>query len=198
MHPKSSFNSDLKKEKLLQYFLDIQYQKHLKLYTFKRNNSLKDQLLGVDIYLTHKVTNKQYSVDEKAQLDYINEDLPTFAFELSYLKNGTVKPGWFIDSKKTTDFYGLVTSIYCDEPNKFTSCKYYFVNRVKLIDYLSSRINLKSIERPQKHGISLVPNLFAKKEGYLYLSSKNKIEQPLNLILKLDFLIKNNVAKQLF
>ena len=45
MHPKSSFNSDLKKEKLLQYFLDIQYQKHLKLYTFKRNNSLKDQLL---------------------------------------------------------------------------------------------------------------------------------------------------------
>ena len=198
MHPKSSFNSDLKKEKQLQHFLNIQYQNHLKQYTFKRTNSLKEQLLGVDIYLTHKLTKKQYAVDEKAQLDYLNEDLPTFAFELSYLNNGTIKPGWLLDTRKTIDFYGLVTSIYCDEPNKFTSCKYYFVNRLKLIAYLSSRINLNTIKRPQKHGVSIVNNLLASKEGYLYLSSKNKIEQPLNLILKLDFLLKNAIAKQLY
>jgi len=39
-----------------------------------------------------------------------------------------------------------------------------------------------------------IEELDSSKEGYLYFSTQNKVEKPVNLILKLDFLIENGVA----
>jgi len=203
MGVKSNFTTDLQKEKELAVFLDTLYHKHLKKYCTKRIQDSKQQLLGIDVLFTNKETQEVFKVDEKAQLDYIGDDLPTFAFEINYLKNNTKKKGWLFDVSKTTEFYALITAIYKDEPNTFTSCKITFVNREKLISLLHSKnITQKTlsnyIELDSKiQGKIKIKELHSYKEGYLYLSSTNKAEKPLNLILKLDYLIEKGVAKRL-
>ncbi len=200
---KSSFRSDLEKEKQLAKLLDRYYKKHLKKYCFKRVSNGKEQKKGVDLILTSKADSAVFYVDEKAQLDYVNDSLPTFSFELFYEKNRVQKQGWLFDSKKKTHFYALVTSIYADEENIFTSCNITFVNRKLLVDFLEqkglSKDKLAEIAASQNsfHGKMELTTLDIRNEGYLFFSRKNKVERPVNLILKLDFLIKLGVAKKL-
>jgi len=199
----SNFKSDLEREKELCLLLDRYYNQYLNHYTFERISDMKQQMAGIDLIFTHKTSGKQYHIDEKAQLDYVNENLPTFAFELSYEKNGILKEGWLFDTSKTTEFYALITSIYADAPNVFTSCKITLVNRQKLVHLLTERnLNsaiLKRYTLPGEniHGKIKIEELHHRSEGYLYASTKNKVEKPLNLILKLDFLEEMGVAKGL-
>ena len=200
---KSNFKTDLKKEQQLAILLDQYYAKNLVYYNFKRIYDRKRQFEGVDLLFTHKETGLSYAIDEKAQLDYINEDLPTFAFELSYTKRNILKKGWFYDPSKKTEFYALITGIYTDAPNAFTSCKITLVNRAKLINYLKSigitELYLKNVvnNNEKGHGKLKLKELDHRTEGYLYRSSNNKAEQPINLVLKLSFLLQNGLAKRL-
>lgn len=200
---KSHFKADLSKEKKLTPLLDHYYKNRLKHYGFERISDLRLQKTGVDLVLTDFKNNTKYYVDEKAQLDYVNESLPTFAFELFYRKNGKIKEGWFLDHSKKTHFYALVTSIFSDEEDTFTSCNITFVNREKLIAHLSQKgltqKFLKEISMVHKevHGKMELEELHPKKEGYLFFSTQNKTEKPINLILKLEFLEKIGVAKRL-
>lgn len=202
MSLKSTFGSDLQKEQSLFPLLDSCYKKHLKFYGFERIADLGQQLQGIDLILTRKSTGERFFVDEKAQLDYINEDLPTFAFELCYEKNGQLKNGWLFDTDKKTDFYALITGIYSDEFNEFTSCKITFLNRAKLIAFLNTRnVSRKTLrnsieESRTTKGKMELNELNHSSEGYLYFSSHNKAEKPINLVLKLDFLIEQNIAKR--
>ena len=193
MDLKSNFKSDLEKEKKLTHLLDSYYQSKLKHYFFKRVSDLKQQHEGVDLIFKHNEKDVSFYIDEKAQLDYINENLPTFAFELSYLKNGVEKKGWLFDEKKKTDFYSLITAIYSDEPHSYTSCKITLVNRKKLIGFLqkkgisSETISKAIIKMSKTHGKHKLDGLDDRKEGYLFFSKQNKNEQPINLILRLEF-----------
>ncbi|NJB71459.1 hypothetical protein GGR42_001921 [Saonia flava] len=202
MDLKSSFKSDLNKEQKLSTLLDECYKNYLKNYTYKRIHDLKSQLMGIDIIFTHKSSGNSFYIDEKAQLDYINDDLPTFAFELQYEKGGFLKKGWLFDENKSTNFYSLITGIYSDEPEKFTSCKITFVNREKLIELLSNKgINNSSLSayiesNTAQNGKLIIDELNSKNEGYLFFSSSNKKEKPVNLILKLEFLLNENVGKR--
>lgn len=200
---KSTFKTDLQKEQHLTVLLDACYRKHLKFYDFERVQDKKRQFEGVDLIFTHRKTGLSYAVDEKAQLDYINEDLPTFAFELSYKKSGALKTGWFFDSAKKTKFYSLISGIYSDAPNTFTTCKITLVNRKKLLLFLEDKgINelllndyINSVE--VKHGKLKLAELNPRTEGYIYISTKNKAEQPVNLVLQLHFLLENGLSKRL-
>ncbi|MBO0330881.1 hypothetical protein [[Muricauda] lutisoli] len=200
---KSNFKADLSKEQQLTPLLDFYYQKHLKHYAFERISALKKQLRGIDIILKDERSTKEFYVDEKAQLDYINESLPTFAFELLYQKNGVQKQGWLFDTFKKTHFYALVTSIFSDAENAITSCNITFVNREKLIQHLDkiglSKKYLEHVITQNKgmHGKLILDKLNAKTEGYLFFSTKNKAEKPWNLVLKLDYLEQIGVAKRL-
>lgn len=195
----SNFKSDLEKEKKLSVLLNTYYKRHLKHYDFTRVQDIKRQLLGIDLLLKHKSNGEVYAVDEKAQLDYVNEDLPTFAFEISFLKRGIPKKGWLFDTSKKTDFYALITGIFCDEPSNYTSCKITWVNRKKLVDFLKTRdIAPNTLESyTKKSGKIEIEELDHRSEGYLYFSSNTKAEKPLNLILKLDFLLQHGIAKRL-
>lgn len=201
---KSTFKSDLEKEKRLSQLLDSCYSKHLKQYSFVRVHEKEKQLDGIDLLFKNKKTKSIFYIDEKAQLDYVNENLPTFAFELNYVKNGAIKEGWFLDKNKKTDFYALITAIYEDEPTKFTSCIITFVNRIKLLDLLKLKgITKKTLLEKYRltnlpHGKTVLKELNPYTEGYLYHSKNNKAEQPINLILRLDWLLINNTAKKLF
>ncbi len=195
---KSAFLDDIEKEKRLHSFLDSLYNRYLKHYSFKRIDTISEQYRGVDAIFTHHKTNDVYYIDEKAQLDYVNDDLPTFAFEISFQKDGKRKNGWLFDSKKKTQFYSLITAIYSDAPKTFTSAKITLVNRQLLLDHLSQRgICNDTIKIPKTHGKQSIPQLNSKDEGYLFFSKKNKAEEPLNLVLYLDFLIEKGVAKRL-
>ncbi|MBW8242589.1 hypothetical protein K1F50_07225 [Muricauda oceani] len=200
---KSNFKTDLSKEKQLTPLLDSYYQKHLKHYCFERVSHLKKQVQGIDLILKDKASGKQFFVDEKAQLDYVNESLPTFAFELVYHKNGVQKEGWLFDVSKKTHFYALVTSIYSDDEDEFTSCNITWVNREKLILRLDelglNQDNLKklSFQHRENHGKLILEQLDPRNQGYLFFSRQNKAEKPVNLILKLDFLERLGVAKRL-
>ncbi|MGS0525780.1 hypothetical protein ACU8V7_11870 [Zobellia nedashkovskayae] len=118
-------------------------------------------------------------------------------------KKGILKEGWLFDISKKTEFYALITSIYADDPNTFTSCKITLVNRQKLLDLLMERsITLSALKKyilPEQrtHGKIKIDELHHRREGYLFASTKNKAEKPLNLILKLDFLEESGVAKRL-
>nr|WP_321415411.1 hypothetical protein [uncultured Allomuricauda sp.] len=200
---KNNFKADLSKEKKLTPLLDSYYQKHLKHYSFERVTHLKKQLQGIDLILKDKASEKQFFVDEKAQLDYVNESLPTFAFELVYHKNGVQKEGWLFDIAKKTHFYALVTSIYSDEGDEFTSCNITWVNREKLILCLHelglNQNNLKQLyfQHKENHGKLILEQLDSRNQGYLFFSHENKAEQPVNLILRLAFLEQIGVAKRL-
>ena len=203
MNLKSNFTSDLNKEKKLSLLLDSYYQSRLKQYSFKRISDLNRQYKGIDVLFQHKKNGTTFKIDEKAQLDYINENLPTFAFELSYFKDGKEKKGWLFNQNKKTDFYALITGIYADELNTYTSCNITLVNRKKLLNLLQSKsINNRSVsalisQMNKTHGKHRIPELNDRTEGYLFFSRQNKNEQPINLILRLSFLIDHKIAKKL-
>ncbi len=198
---KSSFKADLAHEKQLSVFLDHCYAKHLKHYSFERIHDLKSQKEGIDLILTHKKNGKTYFVDEKAQLDYLNKNLPTFAFELFYTKNETLKKGWLFDAQKKTQMYSLVTNIK-KNGTSFSSCAITFVNRNKLLSFLGSKglneafIKKRALEHLGFHGKMELPSLDLRKEGHVHFSRKNKEEQPINLVLQLGFLKEIGVAKK--
>lgn len=201
----SNFYEDLQKEQILASYLDKIYCELG--FDFERVSDLNMQHQGVDIILYHQ--EKKYYVDEKAQLDYINATLPTFAFEISYLKNGNLRMGWLFDEEKRTEYYFLITAIYTnpesDLKQGINSLNIVSVNRKKLIRYLNYKgINKDFISRTQdeirkstKEKNIPISQLNATAEGCLYFS-KHKAEQPINLKFYLKFLIDNKLAKQIY
>ncbi|WP_179354605.1 hypothetical protein [Winogradskyella vidalii] len=202
----SNFKSDLQKETLLAAYLDaVYFRKNI---DFKRVTNLSQQLQGIDLVIMHKADT--YYIDEKAQLHYLNKNLPTFTFELSYLKKGQRKTGWLFDEQKLTHYYFLVTGIYLKgkksklkyskdiERLKITS-----VNRGKLVKHLNSigltkeKLNTfdSILRKGNKYGKKYISELNPKSEGLLYYS-KHLREKPINLQLRLSYLIENKIAKK--
>lgn len=183
--------------------MDAYYLDYLLFYDTERVIDIKNQKAGIDVIFRQKHSKNIFFIDEKAQLDYVNEDLPTFAFELGYYINETYKEGWLYDSHKKTHFYALATAIYEDEPGVFTTCKITLVNRKKLCSYLSHLNITKQVLNDYRfsnkglHGKLELKELCHRSEGYLYFSKNNKLEKPVNLVLKLDFLLEKGIAKRL-
>lgn len=85
----TNFYSDLNQEGILSKYLDNIYQE--KGIDFYRVFDLDRQHQGIDVVMI--IRSDEYIIDKKAQLHYINRDLPTFTFELSYLKGDDIREG---------------------------------------------------------------------------------------------------------
>lgn len=205
----STFKIDLKHENILSEYLDRLYKsKKLK---FERIANLDKQHQGIDIIIQHHSNN--YYIDEKAQLHYLNKDLPTFTFELSYLnKYDQLKEGWLFDSNKCTHYYFLITGIFLKEKKTklldiedIETLKITSVNRQKLIEHLEkiglSRINLEAYDNAlrtsESFGKNTIPELNEKKNGLIYYT-EHLSEKPINLQLRLRYLIASGVAKSFY
>lgn len=117
---KSTFKGDLKSERAVNEFL----QKYLYSYlvddgiidSFNSNTTMDQQHKGIDtiMYIINDETEEEarcINIDEKAAIHYARnnlgaEPLSTFAFEVSYLKDGELKRGWLTNEKyKETHAY---------------------------------------------------------------------------------------------
>jgi hypothetical protein len=207
--PRSNFKDDLNSEAKLASHLDLIYPKIFSVnnYSIDRVKDLELQHRGIDLILSN--SNRQFFVDEKAQLDYLNTSLPTFAFELSYLKQNKWHKGWLYDKTKETDIYFLLTDIHFskdDSNEKLSKVKITGVYRDDLKALLQkkelteNRLFLieKELRQSGKHGRYPIQQLNPKTEGVLFYSKNNKSEQPINLVLKLDWLVKEKVGKIIF
>ena len=197
---KSNYQKDFKKEQKLGEFLDNIYPKiDFGTYEIKRVTDINQQHKGIDLILFNN--SKSIKIDEKAQLDFLNKMLPTFAFELSYLKDGSWRKGWLFDTKKETEAYFLINSIMFRN-NEFHNVKIYAIYRDKLLKYIENNILPESeiyfLERNIREDLEVENKIPIKgicdSIGYLYYSKKI-YEKPINLVLKLDNLVKNKLAK---
>lgn len=204
----SKFNYDLNQEQILSKYLDNIYDgKKIK---YKRIFDLNMQHQGVDVIMT--VDSTEYNIDEKAQLHYIGSDLPTFTFELSYLKNNLNKEGWLFDEHKLTQYYFLITGIFLKKsktilstPDDIEKIKITSVNRQKLIGFLESKglnkgklLKYDSVIRENKtFGKNELAELNEKTEGLIYYTN-HLSEKPINLQLRLKFLLDKELAKKFY
>lgn len=203
----SKFNEDLSKEVALGQYLDTIYPIVFEGCVIQRitDNALQHQ--GVDLIISKE--GRDFYIDEKAQLDYLDKNLPTFAFEISYLKNGKEHLGWLFDESKLSQRYFLVTGIFLNNPQNFNegfkSCAILSVDRVKLLKLLNSMgLNAQTVVEINSNIRSStlekaipIKELNAYTQGRFYYSKSNKSEQPINLVLYLDFLIQSKVAKKI-
>ena len=204
----SRFDNDLSREAILGQYLDIVYKERLAGFKVQRIYEPKLQQKGVDLIITGDGA-REYLIDEKAQLDYLDNDLPTFAFEISYLKDGMQRLGWLLDGTKKTERYFLITSIHLNYPgyfeSGFKSCRITSVDRYKLIKMLEGKglyyeriLEIDQQIRSGKNEQTIpVTELDHKKEGKFYFSRSNKVEQPINIVLRLDHLIELGIGKVL-
>ncbi|WP_324522720.1 hypothetical protein [Flavobacterium sp.] len=198
----------MSKEILLGEYLDGIYPQIFDGFTIERVFDSEQQHKGVDLIISKD--NKEYYIDEKAQLDYLEIELPTFAFEITYIKDGEQKQGWVFDKGKITNMYFCITAICCNLENVpesgFKSCKIISVNREKLVNLLKSRgldynriINInQEIRSKNVDGRIPIDELNNFTEGNFNFSKSGKAEQPINIVLKIDFLINNKVAKKIY
>lgn len=205
---KSNFKKDLGDEKILGNYLDTIYSKifNAEEFILTRVWDSERQNSGIDLIIHHLTSSQTFNVDEKAQLDYINLELPTFTFETSYLRNGKLKQGWLFDDSKKTNYYFLVTSILCKGPrisSGIESVKIHSIDRLKLKQLLTDKGLTKSvigrydseIRNRGKSGAIRIKELHHIDEGRFYFSKDNKAERPINLVMKLSFLVRAGVAK---
>jgi hypothetical protein len=204
----SSFQSDLNQEQILSKYLDNIYSE--KKIEYKRIFDLNMQHQGIDVIMT--IDSKEYNIDEKAQLHYIGSDLPTFTFELSYLKNNLNKEGWLFDEHKLTQYYFLITGIFLKKGKTILSTsddiekiKITSVNRQKLIDFLESKGLHKEkllkydsdIRESKTFGKNELAELNEKTEGLIYYTN-HLSEKPINLQIRLKFLLDKELAKKFY
>ena len=101
---------DARAERELGKFLDAHLYRELekegRFLPFQRTEDREEQLLGVDV--AARTEGAQGAIDEKAQLHHIGQDLPTFAFELSFLRGEEVVPGWLLKEGLRTTHYLLL------------------------------------------------------------------------------------------
>ena len=196
---KTNRKVDMKNEQEVQKFLDEKFYPE---YTteFKRFLDYSTQMLGVDV--SFSIFNlKNILVDEKAMTQYINQDIPTFAFELSFrLKDGNRVVGWLLDDNKKTQYYLLVWVFADNESNgtfskdDITYLECILIERKTILDFLASegldkQALLKKNQEILGSSINGAIDRDVNDSFYFYLSGRLR-EKPINIIFKKSKLIE--------
>lgn len=193
---KSNRENDLKGEKAISEFLDINF--YSENYKFIRNQNNLTQRKGIDI-----VIDSQYDTffcDEKCALDYVNKELKTFAFELRTTSdtNGQRHDGWLISNTSLTSHYNLIyiTKSKVDKNPSFDDiqeAEIIIVSKKSIIDYIESlgwskqMLTRKCDSIDYKKGTNM-GNIF--KDGVKFVKSEHKFESPINILIPKDKLIE--------
>ncbi len=150
------------------------------------------QLKGVDVIVSKN--HSQAFIDEKAQLYYINKNIPTFAFELEFLLKGQETIGWFLNDSLLTDRYFLLwpnsttSDLNCLTAKEFTLVHGLMVKKMSVRQYLenigiSKQYLLTKIKQLRKTGmIGKIPSGIS--GVYYYISDPQRYaESPINIVI---------------
>jgi hypothetical protein len=180
-------------EKEIAKFMDEKFYNNVQ--DFVRFETKEEQLKGKDVSFTFR-EQKNIIVDEKAQTHYINKDLPTFAFEISFLRtNGEWTLGWLLDKEKENNYFILIWPFASKEWNlvkdDITKLDCLLINRQKIIDLLEKEGFTKEKIMIEEEKIRR-GNLFGKigsGNAYFYHTEKLQ-EKPINIVIRKDKLIE--------
>lgn len=190
--------SDMSAEAQLSIFLD----KHLyerfpdmqRYSSIERMTNKRDQLNGTDVRFTMK-NGRVLNIDEKAQLYYLNKNLPTFAFEIQFLRHGVPTIGWLCNDRLDTDYYLLIWPFADrDTPvgiswRDFTKVECFMVAKQDILSLLGKngltidRL-LADANRFRAQGRTGKIKIEGLSGIYYYVSSSHKYaEEPINIII---------------
>jgi len=187
-------------ELLVTRFMDANFYNVSPLITgFERIETKELQLQGVDIRLAIPTRKVQLSdIDEKAAVRYINKDLQTFSFELSFVSpKGIRRSGWLIDPHKTTKYYALMWLKATTSPIKLisqiTEVEWLLISRKIVKELLNTMGQFEEYmkilaDNPSRKVIKPTPD-----HPFFMLISQQLTEQPINIIVKKGWLINNSV-----
>ncbi len=192
-----TFNSlraqDIQSEKAISQFLDTHYYpEHF--ITFKRYDDKKTQLLGIDV-IAH-TADGPIKIDEKAASHYVNKDIQTFAFELSYIgKNHQLQKGWLFDKEKQTEYYLLCWLWASQEKFQYediTKVEVALINRKKLVNVLYDLgLNFdRASAIDHKLRQAQITKLIIEGKPFYFYHTKHLAEKPSNLIVPKKLLIE--------
>lgn len=200
---KTQFNIDHKREEQFSDFLDNHFYAPLSsiLTTpetpvlFTRTTDISQQLSGIDVVL-HEGYH-QTTIDEKCRLRTNGKDTSTFAFELSFIKDGVVDVGWFLDPRKRTQAYLLCWPRLSNTDEPWLQTEFLLVSRSRLIDTLHRhgfpREALAEYDEAIRAG-----NMHGRYRTHCpdvwFFHSMQYAEQPINMILTTAFLSKVAMA----
>src|SRR5699024_813691 len=215
---KSNFRKDSNNEKMISEWLDKYFYPKVDRFengrfsfVSRRANQFitdeeKIQKHGIDIVYKTQAEKLLYA-DEKAQLDYLNNNLPTFAFEIKFKnRNNGFSDGWFIREDLKTTHYLLVypNSTLVEDAQQLqnfeeiTSVELLLIEKDKLWHELKSRnVTKENLVREgdeliykEKVGKEQIKDS-SSKDMYLYRTSPSvKMEEPINVIVKRKVLEK--------
>lgn len=162
--------------------------------SIERVSDRESQLRGVDVRFTMR-DGSVFNVDEKAQLYYLNRDLPTFAFELQFLRAGEPVTGWLCNEKLDTDYYLLIWPFATvNSPSgiswrNFTRADCLMVEKRALLRFLAdngltAERMLADAERLRAEGRIGRVDIDGLSGVYYYVSNPEKYaEQPINIVI---------------
>jgi len=162
--------------------------------SIRRVQDEQEQKSGVDVEFIG-TDYRGYCVDEKAQLHYLNQNLPTFAFELLSYQNGYDTVGWLCNSKLKTDFFMLIwPSATTDDYegitwDQFTKADCLLIQKSKILKMLASKgltvermlSAARDIRSSGRKGKIPIPGI----KGIYYFASypREYQEAPINIII---------------
>ena len=194
---------DMQAEAELGIFLDKYFYSRLvdrgELTTAQRISDIEIQRKGIDVIALKN--DFQAFIDEKAQLYYINQNLPTFAFELSFLLDGSEMLGWFLNDELCTDRYFLLwpnattSDLAKIKARDFTVVYGLMIKKSNVRQYLE-RIDinkdylLKTSQQLRKDGKVGRHHTEHKGINFFVSDPKKYSERPINLVISKEILRK--------
>lgn len=193
---------DMRAEGQLAQFLDEKFWSPLCAdgdMSFKRVTDRTLQLQGVDVILTQGEEVRY--IDEKAQLYYINNTLPTFAFEIDSFQRGYLTEGWLLNNALLTTDYNLIypnarhNDLSIITKDDFTLVEVLSITKKVLLKSLESygltrSYLLAAAQRIRKQCGSEMyrENTMCRYAKFVKSASYRYSEAPLNLVVQKSFL----------
>lgn len=181
---------DEKMANIVSSFLEQYFYKDVE--SYEKVEDRERQLQGIDVIFFYN--GKQYICDEKAAIRYINKNLQTFAFELSFLGKGDrLIDGWLIsETKKNNSFLCIwidkADSDILELVDDIRELEIALIDKGRLIDYLKDigwtigKLNKKA-EKIRNNDKEYCGDI--NKHGCKFYGSRYLAEQPVN-----DYYIK--------
>lgn len=191
-------SDDMSAEAQLAHFLDTYLYSNFpngdSFSCIERVDDKAEQLAGVGVRFTGK-NGAVYNVDEKAQLYFLNKDLPTFALEIQFLREGIETCGWLCNDSLKTDLYLLIWPFATQDTPKnidwgqFTKADCLLVEKKRILCLLEEvgltpERMLEEASRIRKLGCIGKVTIPDVKGIYYYASDPQKYrEVPINIVV---------------